>query len=98
MKMSARSVVALLVLFSLPQLASAQTASAGSGSSNKPTVGVAVKASTLGIGFDAAVRVHPKVNVRGGFNFFSLSHDFDDTENNIVYAGKLKLRSVSATV
>lgn len=86
----------LTVLVLVPQLVSAQTA--GGGSSNKPAVGVAVKASTFGIGVDAAVRVHSKVNLRGGFNFFSFSHDFDDTENNIVYAGNLKMRSVAATL
>lgn len=86
----------LVVLVAVPHVVAAQTA--GAASSNKPAVGVAVKASTLGIGVDAAVRVHSKVNVRGGFNFLSVSHDFDDTDNSIVYAGNLKLRSVAATV
>jgi len=95
MKTAARSVVALLLLISLPQLAHAQ-ASATKGSGNTPAVGVAVTAGSLGIGIQAAVRVHSKVNVRGGFNFFSLSHDFVNTDDNITYAGELKLRSFNA--
>ncbi len=95
MKKSARFFTALCALACLPSLAAAQS---GAGASNKPAVGIAVKASTLGIGFDAAVRVHSKVNIRGTFNFLSLSRDFDDTDNNIVYNGNLKLRSAVASV
>lgn len=96
MKTAARSFVALLVLLGLPQLVSAQSAAAGS--SNKPAVGIAVTAGSLGIGVAGAVRVHSKVNLRAGFNFFSLTRDFDDSESNITYVGQMKLRSVTAHV
>lgn len=86
----------LLILLCVPQLASAQTTTASS--SDGPRVGVAVKASTLGIGLDAAVGVHSKVNLRGSFNFASYSRDFDDTDNNIVYNGDLSFRSFGATL
>jgi hypothetical protein len=54
-------------------------------------VGVAVKVSTLGVGIDVATPVHPRVNVRVGVNFFSLSHDFDN--DGITLAAQLKARS-----
>ena len=53
-------------------------------------------AAPLGIGADIAVRVNEKVNVRGGFNVLSLSHDFDN--DGITLAAQLKLRSVSAHI
>jgi len=52
----------------------------------------------LAIGIDGAVRVHPKVNLRANFNFFSLKHDFENTDDNITYKGDLKMRSVLAYV
>src|SRR4051794_24441960 len=97
MKNFARSLVALVLLVSLPQLAHGQAAAAG-GSGNKPAVGVAVTAGTLGVGLAAAVRVHSKVNIRGQFNFFNLSHDFENTDDNITLNGDLKIRSVNAYV
>ena len=97
MKNTLRSLVALLVLLGLPQLAHAQAASGGS-AADKPAVGIAVKASTLGVGVDAAVRVHSKVNLRGTFNFLSMSHDFQNTDDNITYVGDLSFRSIAATV
>ena len=54
-------------------------------------VGVAVRASTLGYGFDAAVPVAQKANIRAGFNFLGVSEDFDD--DGITIKSKLKLRS-----
>ena len=96
MKNTARSLIALVLVISLPQLARAQ-ATAGS-SKNTPAVGISVKASTLGIGVDAAVRVHPKLNIRGGFNFLSVNHNFENTGDNITYVGDLHLRSVNAYV
>jgi len=96
MKTTVRAfVVVFLVLFALPRLVSAQTTAAGP---NKPAVGVAIKASTFGIGIDGAVRVHRKVNLRAGFNFLSLSHDFENTDDNITYKGDLKMRSMNAYV
>ena len=51
-------------------------------------------AAPLGFGADIAVPVGERVNLRGGFNVFGLSRDFDD--DGITFAAQLKLRSVSA--
>ena len=69
------------------------TASAQPVTSPNSHVGVAIKLSTLGIGVDAAVPVHDRVNIRGGFSALSLNHDFDT--DGITLAAQLKLRSVS---
>ncbi len=63
-------------------------------SSPNARAGAAFTVATLGFGADVAVPVSQKVNVRGGFSVFSLSHDFDD--DGITLAAQLKLRSVSA--
>ena len=65
MKNTARSLVALILLVGVPTLAQAQAPAAGN-SGNQPAVGVAVTAGTLGIGIQAAVRVHSKVNIQIG--------------------------------
>lgn len=59
-------------------------------------VGVAVRASTLGLGVDAAVRLHRRLNARVGLNRFSYSRHFEDTDSNITYTGTLSLQSVAA--
>jgi hypothetical protein len=97
MKNTPRLFVALLLLVGVPQLAQAQAAPA-SGSGNKPAVGVAVTGGSFGVGLAAAVRVHEKVNIRGQFNFFSFSHDFENTDDNITFNGDLKMRSINAYV
>src|SRR5882672_925577 len=56
--------------------------------------GVGVKVGTLGFGFDGAVPVMERANVRVGFNFFNFNHDFDN--DGITLAAQLKLRSVMA--
>lgn len=58
------------------------------------TGGVDVKIGTLGIGFDGAVGINGKSNVRVGVNFFTYNHDFDN--DGITLAAHLKLRSVMA--
>jgi hypothetical protein len=55
--------------------------------------GVAVKMTTLGVALEGAVPVHEKLNVRAGFNTFTLNHDFDD--DGITLAAQLKLQSFS---
>lgn len=60
------------------------------------TNGVAFKVSTLGFGVDLARKVSPKTNIRGSFNFFQLSHTFD--EDDAIVDAELKLRSVHANV
>ena len=67
---------------------------ARAGHSQTTTGGVDVKIGTLGIGFDGAVGVTPKANVRVGVNFFNYNHDFDN--DGITLAAHLKLRSVLA--
>ena len=80
---------------------SAQTAPAEappeqSAAASTGKVGVAVKVSTFGVGLDAAARLGRKANLRAGVNLFSYSRDFEDTDNNITWVGKLTLRSVHA--
>lgn len=58
--------------------------------------GVALKASTMGLGADVAVRLHRRVNARLAFNRFSYSRDFVDEDSGITYQGTLSLQSVSA--
>ena len=63
-------------------------------SQTTPQGGVAVKMSTLGVGFDGGVAVADQANVRVGVNFFNFNHDFDN--DGITMAAQLKMRSVSA--
>ena len=57
-------------------------------------IGIGVKISTLGVGIEAAVPVTSKLNVRGGFNFFRLSHGI--TNDGIRYEGHLHFQSAEA--
>jgi hypothetical protein len=75
----------------------AQVASPEPAGSTGAGVGFAVRASTLGLGAEGAVRLHPRLNARVGFNRFSYSHTFDD-ESEIVYTGELTLQSVTASL
>ena len=75
--------------------AGSRTAAGQALSSPSSHVGVAFTlAPPLGFGADIAVPVGEKVNVRGGFNVFGLSHEFDN--DGITFDAQLKLRSVSA--
>ncbi len=56
-----------------------------------PRFGLGVKASTLGIGVEAATAVTRHSNVRAGFNAFTYSRDFD--KDGITYDARLQLRS-----
>ena len=62
----------------------------------EPRLAVGVKAGTLGIGFQVGTALAPRINVRGGANFFN----YHDTLNKdgAVYNGTLQLRSVEAKV
>src|SRR6266436_6913724 len=64
--------------------------------SSGPAVGVGVKVGTLGVGIQGAVAVSPKVAVRGGFNFLSYSHTFDQDGTN--YDASLKLQSLEVAL
>ena len=59
-------------------------------------IGIAGKASTLGIGIEATRALVPMVNVRGGINWFNYS--FDGMESGIRYDMELKLKSFTALV
>ena len=75
--------------------AGSRTAAGQALSSPNSHAGVAFNlAPPLGFGVDIAVPVSEKVNVRDGFDAFSLSHDFDN--DGITLAAQLRLRSVSA--
>jgi hypothetical protein len=65
-------------------------------SNGEPRLAVGIKAGTLGIGFQVGTALAPRVNVRGGANFFN----YNDTLNKdgATYSGTLHLRSVEAKV
>ena len=83
-----------LALVCLMLAGSSRIAAGQALSTPNSNAGVAVKLSTLGVGVDVAVPVSERLNVRGGFSFFTFNHDFD--EDGITLAASLKLRSVSA--
>ncbi len=96
--------LALAMAVGVSSIASAQTsapaAPASSGMSSSSTgdgrVGIAVQASTLGIGGDIAVKLSDKANIRAGLNNFSWSHDFVDDKDGSITTAKVKLKSVHA--
>jgi hypothetical protein len=53
-----------------------------------------IKAGTLGIGVQAGTALAPRINVRGGVNFFNYNDSM--TEDGVTYNGSLQLRSVEA--
>jgi hypothetical protein len=55
------------------QICGAGLAAAQSGGDPNSHVGVALKLTTLGIGIEAAVPVAERLNVRAGFNVFTLN-------------------------
>lgn len=82
--------LSLVLGAALLALASAHALAKSSG----PEAGVAFKFGVLGAGVDVAVPVGNKVNIRGGFSGFSLSHEFED--DGLVLDANLRLRSASA--
>jgi hypothetical protein len=68
-----------------------------SGQSDLPRLGIAASIGSLGVGGQVATAVARKVNVRGGFNYFSYSLS-GTTNDNIAYNGKLRLESAEALV
>ena len=59
-------------------------------------VGVAGRASTLGVGVEATQSLVPMLNVRGGINWFK--HSINRTKSGIPYTIDLKLKSFSALI
>jgi hypothetical protein len=72
-----------------------QGGGSGSRSGSMHRIGIGVNVSILlGIGIQGAVRVTPKSNVRGGFNFFNYSTTV--TQSGFSIDGQLHLRSAEA--
>lgn len=68
------------------------SAAEGGGSGVLSRMGVGISISpTLGIGAEAAYEVTPRINVRGGFNYFSYTANFNNS--GVSYGGTLKLES-----
>lgn len=88
--------VILVVLAAIPMLPPASLAQQPSNVNEQPKVGIGVKVSTLGAGVEVAVPLLRKLNVRGGFNAISYSHNFH--QDGILYAGNLSWRSGEASV
>jgi len=76
---------------------SASSQGSTSGQSDLPRLGIAVSIGSLGVGGQVATAVARKVNVRGGFNYFSYSLS-GTTNDNIPYNGMLRLESAEALV
>jgi hypothetical protein len=68
----------------------------GAQSKSESHVGIGVKISSLGVGFEAAVPILHKLNVRAGGNFISYSHAFH--QDGVTYNGSLSWRSGEASV
>src|SRR5262249_37691188 len=64
------------------------------GQESPARIGVGVKASTLGIGIEAATGVTARSNVRGSFNIYN--YDRTAVKDGIHYDGSITLRSVQA--
>ena len=79
-----------LVFLPLLTICSAQT------ESDKPfsRLGIAVKASLLGAGVEAATPLTPCTNLRVGFNMFSYDRGFN--KDGVAYAGQLRFLSIEA--
>ena len=58
--------------------------------------GVALKASTLGVGAELGARLTNRVNLRVGFS--GLNYSRTDSDSGLTYLGSLRLRSVQSVV
>jgi hypothetical protein len=98
-KLLTTSVIALLLCLYASAFASEATPAAQAPTKGEispfSTVGVGIKASTLGAGIDFAVPVTHRSNVRIGVNGLNYNRTFD--KDDITYKGKLALRSVQMT-
>jgi len=82
--------VCLSLALTFPLLASAQK------SKSESHVGVGVEISSLGVGFEAAMPVLPRINIRGGGDFISYGHTFH--QDGVTYTGSLRWRSGQASL
>ena len=76
------------------QTAPASTAKPSPAPESEGKVGIGVKISTLGGGFEVATQVTPRSNLRAGFNIFSYSRAFN--KDGIAYNGQLGFKTVEA--
>jgi hypothetical protein len=74
----------------LPTLGSAQSES----SQPFSRLGIAIKASLLGAGVEAATPLTSRSNLRAGFNIFNYDRGFN--KDGVAYAAQLRFRSVEA--
>jgi len=65
-------------------------------SNGEPRFAVGVKAGTLGVGFQVGTALMPRINLRGGANFFNYNDSLN--KDGAAYKGTLQLRSVEAKV
>lgn len=77
-----------------PPVQAPTTPAASASSEDSARIGTAVKASLLGIGGEAAVRVTHRTNLRAGFNMISYSRGFD--KDGIAYNGQLNFKTFEA--
>lgn len=66
------------------------------GSASADGFGLGVKAGTLGVGIEGTFSLSESVNLRAGFNSYSKSGD--ETASDILYDGKLELRTLALLV
>ncbi len=94
--MTGKTLIALAAILCavVPGRAGDRQDEASSGGQRRFTVGLGVKASTLGIGAEGAIPVMRRANVRVGFTLFNYDRTVD--RDGIDYAGTLGLRSVQA--
>src|SRR5438105_8885486 len=65
-------------------------------SDSQPRLAVGVEVGTLGIGFQVGTALAPRINLRGGANFFNYNDSL--SKDGATYKGTLQLRSVEAKV
>ena len=75
--------------------ASAQNSGSQGDQPPLPRFGIAVSIGLLGAGIEAATAIHKRLNVRGGFNYFSYSLS-GTSSDNLGYNGSLRLSSGEA--
>ena len=80
----------VLAVLMVPTKSPAQT------ESSKPfsRLGIAIKASSLGIGVEAAAPLTLRSNLRAGFNIFNYDRTFH--KDGVAYASQLRFRSIEA--
>ncbi len=91
----ALGVLSVLLIACCAVLTAAAAEKRDDSSERRFTVGIGAKASTLGLGGEAAFPVMRRANVRVGFNAFNYDRTVD--RDGINYAGTLGLRSLQAT-